>query len=71
MTSYFYKVRKVKVLKKLINMPSYCDLLENLGKDKLLKDDVLEDAKEFISTVSIQERTTRHIFRVEFVYTKI
>ncbi len=46
-TSYLYKVGKVKILKKLIRNPVFCDLLESLGKSEALTVEDMQKIKEF------------------------
>eukprot|EP00794_Sanderia_malayensis_P016276 gene16276-biopygen13830 len=57
-TSYFFKVGKVKVLKKLLNAPEKCRLLEGLGKATTIQVSELEKVKEFIRTVFYNGKTT-------------
>lgn len=50
-TSYFYKVGKIKVLKKVLQNEMFCLLLSNLRIEKVLSDRTIENIKEFIKTV--------------------
>ena len=50
-TSYLYKVGKVKILKKMIRNPVYCDLLESLGKSESLTVENMQEIEEFTRTV--------------------
>ena len=50
-TSYFFKVGKVKVLKKLMKAERKADLLTDLGRDDDVSSLVLERAKQFVRTV--------------------
>ena len=50
-TSYFYRVGKIKVFKKLLGQQDLCFLLSELGNYSQITNSVIEDTKEFIRTV--------------------
>ena len=50
-TSYFYRAGKTRILKKLINDESKCQLIESLGNYPKLGQNALNDAREFIRTI--------------------
>ena len=50
-TSYFYRVGKIKVLKKVLQNEKFCLFLSNLGIEKVLSERTIENIEEFIKTV--------------------
>ena len=50
-TSYFYRVGKISVFKKVLNNPSCMSMIENLGCLKELPERDIEDCTNFVQTV--------------------
>ena len=57
-TSFFYRVGKVRILKKLFKNPEQCTLLSGLDHDEALDVGTIENAKEFIRTVVYNGKAT-------------
>lgn len=65
-TSYFYRVGKISMLKKVLNDPSYMSFIENLGRLKELPERDIVECTKFVQTLMYAGRQNE-----EYVATRI
>ena len=59
-TSYFYRVGKVKLLKKIMNHSSRCELIAAIGSRESLSEVDVGNIKEFIRTTMYNGKTNEN-----------
>ncbi len=59
------------MLKKILNETQKCHLLEALGKDQTVQQEVIEDDKELIKTIFYGGKRNETYFQQECVFTEI
>ena len=70
-TSYFFRIGKVRVFKKLMKKCSKLELLDSLRRKEELDEDDFADIKEFIRTVLYSGNPTRITLVLEYEFMKI